>query len=99
MKRIRKEDMRELLRVRKERRAEKKAAREEKRKNSKYWQTMQKVCDWMNRFSLVMHALLSVVIYFGIEAISRHSVAKAWEYMVASPWTFLFNTYLNILLI
>ena len=94
MKRIRKEDMRELLRVRKERRAEKKAAREEKRKNSKYWQTMQKVCDWMNRFSLVMHALLSVVIYFGIEAISRHSVAKAWEYMVASPWTFLFNTYM-----
>ena len=94
MKRIRKEDMRELLRVRKERRAEKKAAREEKRKNSKYWQTMQKVCDWMNRFSLVMHALLSVVICFGIEAISRHSVAKAWEYMVASPWTFLFNTYM-----
>ena len=94
MKRIRKEDMRELLRQRKERRAEKRAAREENRKNSKYWQTMQTVCDWMNRFSLLMHALLSVTIYFVIEAISRHSVVKAWEYMVTSPWTFLFNTYM-----
>lgn len=94
MKRISKEDIKEYLKQKKIRRQEKREAREEKRKNSKYWMAMQKVCVWMNRFSLLMHALLSAVIYFTIEAISRHSVVKAWEYMVVSPWTFLFNTYM-----
>ncbi|MBQ8041438.1 MAG: sulfatase-like hydrolase/transferase, partial [Lachnospiraceae bacterium] len=94
MKRIRKEDMREFLKQRKERKATRMAAKKEKRENSKAWKTFQNVCTWMNRFSLLMHALLSVVIYFAIEAISRHSIAKAWSYMIASPWTFLFNTYM-----
>lgn len=94
MKRISREDIKEYLKQKKIRRQEKREAREEKRKNSKYWMAMQKLCVWMNRFSLLMHALLSAVIYFTIEAISRHSVVKAWEYMVVSPWTFLFNTYM-----
>ena len=101
MKRIHKENVKEFwrkskefLKERKQYRAEKKLKRRENRENSKYWKTVQSVCTWLNRFSLLMHALLSGVIYFAIEAISRHSVVKAWEYMVTSPWTFLFNTYM-----
>lgn len=101
MKRIRKEDMKEFfqkskefLRNRKERKAQKKAAREEKRKNSKFWKKIDEISNLMNRFSLIFHALLAALIYFVMEVISRHSIAKAWNYMIVSPWTFLFNTYM-----
>ena len=60
----------EFLKERKQYRAEKKLKRRENRVNSKCWKTVQNVCTWMNRFSLLMHALLSGVIYFAIEAIS-----------------------------
>ena len=85
---------REVLKQKKEIRCQKRAERIEKRKNSKFGKAMGKACVWMNRFSLLMHALLSAAIYFVIEAISRHSVVKAWNYMLMSPWTFLFNTYM-----
>lgn len=108
MKRIRKEDMKEfwvksrdflkhkkeVLKLKREVRRKKRAARIEKRKNSRFGKAVDKACVWMNRFSLLMHAVLSGLIYFVIEAISRHSVVKAWDYMVTSPWTFLFNTYM-----
>ncbi len=97
MKYIRKEDIKkfkEFLKQKREHRREKRAAREERRRNSKFGKAMQKAALWMNRFSLLMHALLSCLIYFVIEALSRHSVVKAWEYMVVSPWTFLFNAYM-----
>ena len=100
-KRLSREEIKEYLekrRVRKQRqkalRAEKKAAKEEKYRNSKFGQVMQKICFWMNRFSLLLHVLLAGVINFIIEALSRHSVAKAWEYLMISPWTFIFNGYM-----
>ena len=49
---------------------------------------------WMNRFSLILQFLLAGIINFTIEAISRHSIGKAWEYMTMTPWPFLFNTYM-----
>ena len=55
---------------------------------------MQPVYKEMNRFSLVLQMLYACVINLVIEAISRHSLFEAWDYMVGSPWTFLFNTYL-----
>lgn len=81
----------------KEKRREKKERREayfEKRRNSKFGRKMAPVYLWMNRLSLPLHFVLSYVINFVIEAISRFSVVKAWNYMVMSPWTFLFNTYM-----
>ena len=48
----------------------------------------------MNRFSLLLHVLYACLINLVIESISRHSFFAAWDYMVGSPWTFLFNTYL-----
>lgn len=69
-------------------------AREERRKEKKFWRVVYKVCAWMNRFSLLLHGLLAAVVYFAIEAISRHSAKEAFEYMKVSPWTYLFNTYM-----
>ena len=87
---IRKEDIKEYLRQRKERRQQ----ILEKRRNSKFAKKMQPVYKWMNRFSLLLHFLLSCVINVVIEAISRHSLGPALDYMVSTPWTFLYNTYM-----
>lgn len=92
MKRIQisKEDIKEYLQKRKERRK----AILEKRRNSEFAKKMAPIYLWMNRFSLLLHVLLSCVINFTIEAISRHSIVKSWEYMVYSPGPFFFNTYM-----
>lgn len=87
---IRKEDIKEYLRQRKERRQE----ILEKRRNGKFAKKMQPIYKWMNVFSLPLHFLLSCFINLVIEAISRHSLVPAWEYMVSTPWTFLYNTYM-----
>lgn len=47
-----------------------------------------------NRYSLLFHALGSAVIYFIIEAFSRHSAAAAWIFMTGSPKVFLYNTFM-----
>lgn len=90
IRKISKEDIKKYLQERKQKREE----ALEKRRNSAFNQKMQKVYLWMNRLSLLLHFLLACVINFVIEAISRHSVAPAWEYMVLSPGAFLFNTYM-----
>ena len=87
---ISKEDIKTYLKQRKERRE----AILEKRRNSAFAKKMQPVYLWMNRLSLPLQFLLSCLINLVIEAISRHSVGPAWEYMVTSPWTFLFNAYM-----
>lgn len=87
---IRKEDIKEYLRQRKERRQQ----ILEKRRNSAFAKKMQPIYKWMNVFSLPLHFLLAGIINLIIEAISRHSLAPAWEYLVSTPWTFLYNTYM-----
>jgi len=87
---IRKEDIKEYFRQRKERRQQ----ILEKRRNGKFAKKMQPIYKWMNVFSLPLHFLLSCVINLVIEAISRHSLMPALEYMVSTPWTFLYNTYM-----
>ena len=66
----------------------------EKRRNSAFAKKMEPIYRVMNRFSVLFHILLSLVLNFVIEAISRHSLAEAWKYLSGSPWTFLYNTYL-----
>ena len=46
----------------------------------------------MNRFSVPLEALWSLVINFLIEVMSRHSVMEAWTYMTDTPVVFLYNT-------
>ena len=87
---IRKEDIKEYLRQRKERRQQ----ILEKRRNGKFAKKMQPIYKWMNVFSLPLQFLWSCLINLVIEAISRHSLGPAVEYMISSPWTFLYNTYM-----
>lgn len=89
-KKIKKEDIKAYWKARKERRQ----AILEKRRNSAFAQKMKPVYKVMNQFSVVFHVLYACVLNLTIEAISRHSLFKAWDYMIESPWTFLFNAYL-----
>ena len=65
-----------------------------KRRESAFAQKMGPVYKFMNQFSLIFHILYACIINLVIESISRHSLFKAWDYMVGSPWTFLYNSYL-----
>lgn len=87
---IRKEDIKEYFRQRKERRQQ----ILEKRRNGEFAKKMQPIYKWMNVFSLPLHFVWSWIINLVIEAISRHSMEPALEYMVSTPWTFLYNTYM-----
>ena len=58
-------------------RKERRARIIEERRNSAFARKMQPVYKFMNRFSLVFHALLACIINFAIEAISRHSLVRS----------------------
>lgn len=66
----------------------------EARRNSAFAKKMQPVYAFMNRFSLIFHALLACIINFVIEAISRHSVVAAWDNMTGTPMVFLYNAFM-----
>lgn len=66
----------------------------EARRNSAFAKKMQPVYAFMNRFSLIFHVLLACIINFVIEAISRHSVVAAWDYMTGTPMVFLYNAFM-----
>ncbi len=87
---MKKEDLREYLKKRKERRER----IIEERRNSEFSRKMKTVYKWMNRFSLVLHALWACMLNFIIETISRHSPIPAWEYMTESPIVFLYNSFM-----
>ena len=90
LKNLKKEDVKAYWKERKERRAR----ILEERRNSAFAKKMQPVWKWMNRLSLLFHALLACVINFAIEAISRHSVFEAWGYMTETPVVFLYNAFM-----
>lgn len=46
---------------------------------------------FLNRISLLLHALGSAAGYFLIETMSRHSFLAAWEYMTGRPLVFAYN--------
>lgn len=50
--------------------------------------------ELMNRFSLLLHAVGSLILYFLIETVSRHSLVEAWTYMTEKPLVFLYNALL-----
>lgn len=51
-----------------------------------------KLSKFCNKISLILQAMWCVVLYFIIEAISRHSFGEAWEYMTGRPLVFAYNT-------
>ena len=64
------------------------------RRNSAFAKKMKPVYVFMNRFSLVFHALLACLINLVIEGISRHSLFQAWDYMTETPLVFLYNSFM-----
>lgn len=90
LKNLKKEDVKAYWKARRERRAR----IIEERRNSAFARKMKPVYQFMNRFSLVFHALLACIINFVIEAISRHSAIEAWNYMTGTPVVFLYNAFM-----
>ena len=90
IKNLKKEDIKRHFQEKKERRQR---ILEERRSSSRA-KKMQPVYAFMNRFSLIFHALLACIINFVIEAISRHSVVAAWDYMTGTPMVFLYNAFM-----
>ena len=90
LKNLKKEDVKAYWKERKIRRAR----IIEQRRNSEFAKKMKPVYKFMNRFSLVFHALLACMINFAIEAISRHSAIEAWSYMTETPLVFLYNAFM-----
>lgn len=66
----------------------------EKRRNGKIATFFRPINAWIEKYSLVFHALLSCVIYYIMEVISRHSFGAAWNYMIGTPITFLYNAFM-----
>ena len=87
---LKKEDIKRHFKEKKERRQR----ILEERRNSKTAKRLQPVYKWMNRLSLPLQFLLSCIINFLIELISRLSFFEAWDYMVGSPLVFLYNAFL-----
>lgn len=46
----------------------------------------------MNRYSILLEALWSLVINFIIEIFSRHSLVEVWRYMTDTPLVFFYNS-------
>lgn len=90
LKNLKKEDVKAYWKARHERRVR----IIEERRNSAFARKMRPVYQFMNRFSLVFHALLACIINFAIEAISRHSAIEAWNYMTGTPVVFLYNAFM-----
>ncbi len=90
IKNLKKEDIKAWWRAKKERR--KRIL--EQRQNSAFAKKMEPVYRFMNRFSIIFHALLACLINLVIEAISRHSLFEAWNYMVDTPLVFLYNAFM-----
>lgn len=90
LKNIKKEDVKAYWKARKERRER----ILEERRNSAFARKMKPVYLFMNRISLLLHAVLACAINFIIEAISRHSAVEAWEYMTGTPLVFLYNAFM-----
>ena len=47
-----------------------------------------KLSKFCNKISLILQALWCAVLYFLIEALCRHSVVEAWDYMTGKPLVF-----------
>lgn len=50
--------------------------------------------DFLNKYSLVFHALLSFFVVFTVEVISRRSLASAMTFITDSPFAYTYNSFL-----
>ena len=60
----------------------------------KYEKGITKTIDVINKYSLVFHAVWSMVLEYFIESFSRHSIADGFAFLTGSPLVFLYNALL-----
>lgn len=53
-----------------------------------------RIINICNRYSLLFHILLSMLLCFAIEVISRHSIAKAFGFFALHTWAFAYNAFI-----
>lgn len=53
-----------------------------------------RIVAWLNKYSLWIHVILSMVLCFIIELISRHSVPEAFDFMSRHTWAFIYNAFI-----
>ena len=87
---LKKEDVKAYWKERKERRIR----ILEERRNSAFAKEDAAGVEVDESLVPLFHALLACVINFAIEAISRHSVFEAWDYMTETPVVFLYNAFM-----
>ena len=54
----------------------------------------KRMIDMFNRYSLLIHAVLSMALCFTIETISRHSAVKALTFVDKHTWAFAYNSFI-----
>ena len=85
--------MKKILEVWKEKRQlikEKFFTKHEKEHSEKFY----KIMDILNSYSLIWHALLSMVVVFLVELASRWSIISAFSFIAKSPWAYVYNSFI-----
>lgn len=54
----------------------------------------EQIINLFNRYSLLAHALLSMLLCFSIEVISRHSIGKAFDFFAGHTLAFVYNSFI-----
>ena len=62
----------------------------EKQHSEKYY----KIMDILNNYSLIWHALLSMVVVFLVELASRWSIFSAFSFIAKTPLVFVYNSFI-----
>lgn len=78
------------LKLPKRKEAKKKSPEKEKKNFERY----NKIVGFMNRYSLVFHFLLSCMIVFGVEWVSRRSIGSAFSFVDLHTKAFLYNAFI-----
>lgn len=63
----------------------------QEKQNKQISERTQKVCNFLNRYSLIFHYLLSCAFCFVIECASRHSLLAGFEFIGHQPLVYLYN--------
>mgnify|MGYP003297679309 FL=1 len=62
----------------------------EKQHSEKYY----KIMDILNNYSLIWHALLSMLVVFFVELASRWSIISAFSFIGKTPLVFIYNSFI-----
>ena len=64
------------------------------KKEVRHSKRFYKVIDFLNKYSYIFHALLSCLVVFIVELVSRRSFISAFGFIAKTPWTFIYNAFL-----